>query len=98
MGKIGRTKHDGVQVDIYGNPVHVLNAKEIFRIVKCGKCGDVVKLSQARLHLSYGKSLNICKKCLEEMDSQQRTYSAGIRDPSKIGGTIESYVNRLIKA
>lgn len=96
MGKRCTTKHNGVQVDIYGNPVHVINAKEIFRMVKCGKCGETVKLSQAKLHLNFGKRLNICKKCLEEMDNGQRSYSASRRDSSKIG-IIESYNMRLIE-
>lgn len=92
MGKRGTTKHNGVQVDIYGNPVHMLNAKEIFRVVKCGKCGETVKSSQAKLHLSYGKSLSICKKCLEEMDRRQRISSMSVRDTSKIVGTMEPYI------
>ena len=95
MGKKGTTKSNGVQTDIYGNPVH-LDAKEIFRMVKCGKCGESVKLSQARLHLSFGKSLNICKKCLEEMESRQHRFSPSIRDPSKIR-TIEYFVTSLIR-
>jgi hypothetical protein len=92
---MGKRRHDGVQIDIYGNHVHMLNAKEIFRMVKCGKCGDTVKSSQARLHLSYGKSLNICKKCIEEIDKCQHTYNARIRDSSKIGNTIESYGDKI---
>jgi len=91
MGKRGITKNDGVQIDIYGNPVHVLNAKELFRTVKCGNCGEIVKSSQAKLHLSFGKSLNICKKCLKEMD--YRRYNTSIGDTSKICTTIESYCN-----
>ena len=65
MGKKCMAKNGGIQVDIYGNPVHVLNTKEIYRMVKCGKCGETVKSSQAKLHLSFGKRLNICNECLK---------------------------------
>lgn len=68
---MGSRQSRGVQTDIYGNPVHVLNTKEIYRMAKCGKCGESVKLSQSKLHLSFGKKINICKKCLEEMDNQK---------------------------
>ena len=33
-------------------------------MVKCGRCGNTVKLSQAKTHLSYGDTLTICKECL----------------------------------
>lgn len=33
-------------------------------MVKCGRCGNTVKLSQAKTHLSYGNILTICKECL----------------------------------
>lgn len=35
-------------------------------MVKCGRCGDSVKMSQAKTHLSYGKTLTICKQCLSK--------------------------------
>ncbi len=46
--------------------MHILNSKEIFRMVKCGRCGNTVKLSQAKTHLSYGNNLTICKECLSK--------------------------------
>lgn len=98
MGKKGIKKHDGVQIDIYGNPVHVLNVQGIYRMVKCGKCGETVKSSKAKLHLSYGTSLNICNKCLEEMDSQKRISNASVRDSPRMEYAIESYSSELIKA
>lgn len=101
MGKKGKTKNDGIQIDIYGNPVHILNTKEIFRVVKCEKCGETVKSSKAKLHLSYGKNISICEKCLEEEDNdRQYTYisSARNRGISKMVNTIESYVIGPIKA
>ncbi len=82
---------NGIQVDIYGNPVHVLADKVSFRMAKCGHCGETVKLSQTKIHLSYGKRLNICKRCLEELYNRQNSFSASIRDSSKILNTIESY-------
>ncbi len=97
MGKKGMRKHDGMQVDIYGNPVHVLNVQEIYRMVKCGKCGETVKSSNAKLHISYGRSLNICKKCLEDTNSQKRILNVGIRDTPRAEYTIESYSRDLIK-
>ena len=33
-------------------------------MVKCGRCGNSVKTNQAKTHLSYGKTLTICKECL----------------------------------
>ncbi len=95
MGKKG--KHDGIQVDIYGNPVHVLNAQEIYRMVKCGKCGETVKSSKTKLHISFGRSLNICKRCLGEIDSQKRNVS--MRDSPRMECKIESYSgDNLVKA
>lgn len=91
MVKKGITRQSGIQIDIYGNPVHVLNVKEIYRMVKCGNCGESVKSSQAKLHLSFGTKLSICKKCLEEMENKKRAR-VSIRDSSRIGNTIESYV------
>jgi formylmethanofuran dehydrogenase subunit E len=90
MGKKGMTKNGGIQTDIYGNPVHILNAAGIYRMVKCGKCGETVKSSQAKLHLSFGKSLNICNKCLEKIDNQKSVRSGIIIGP-KMSNTIESY-------
>ncbi len=90
MGKKG--KHDGVQVDIYGNPVHVLNTQEIYRMVKCGKCGETVKSSKTKLHISFGRSLNICKRCLEDIDSQKKVY---MRCPPRMVCTIEEYGSEL---
>lgn len=92
MGKKGITKQDGIQIDIYGNPVHVLNVKDMYRMVKCGGCGESAKSSQTKLHLSFGNRLNLCKKCLEEMENKKRANSGNVRNPSKIGNTIESYV------
>ena len=92
MGKKGITKQDGIQIDIYGNPVHVLNVKEMYRMVKCGNCGESVKSSQAKLHLSFGRRLTICKDCLEEMENKKKANSGILRDSSKIGSTIESYI------
>lgn len=57
-------KDKGVQMDIYGNIVSILNAKEIYRTVKCGRCGQTVKSSRSKTHLSYGNTLTICKECL----------------------------------
>ena len=59
-------KDDGLQTDLFGNPVHILNAQEVYRLVKCGKCGNTVKSSQAKTHLSYGKVLTICLDCLKK--------------------------------
>lgn len=58
----------GVQTDIFGNPVHILNTEKIYRMVKCGRCGDTVKSSQAKIHLSYGKMLTLCKACISELE------------------------------
>ena len=58
-------KVDGLQTDIFGNPVHILNAREVYRLVKCGRCGNSVKSSQAKTHLSFGKTLTICNECLK---------------------------------
>jgi len=57
-------KEDGIQTDLFGQPVHILNAKEVYRMVKCGECGNTVKASEAKMHLSFGKKLNICNECL----------------------------------
>lgn len=57
-------KETGLQVNLFGEPVHILNTKEIYRMVKCGRCGETVKMSQAKTHLSYGKALTICNRCL----------------------------------
>lgn len=92
MGKKGITKHDGIQIDIYGNPVHVLNVKEMYRMVKCGNCGESVKSSQAKLHISFGNKLNLCKKCLEEKENRRMARNGNTRDPPKIGSSIESYI------
>ena len=91
MGKKSVAKNNGIQTDLYGNPVHILNVAGIYRMVKCGKCGETVKSSQAKLHLSFGKSLNICNECLEKMVNQKSVRSGIIIGPSKISNTIESY-------
>jgi hypothetical protein len=91
MGKKGRSKDNSIQTDIYGNPVHILNVEGIYRMVKCGECGEIVKSSQAKLHLSFGKSLNICKSCLEKKDKGRTVSSATIRGPLKMSNTMESY-------
>ncbi len=57
-------KETGIQKDLFGQTVHILNSKEIYRMVKCGRCGSSVKSSQAKTHLSYGNTLTICKGCL----------------------------------
>lgn len=57
---------NGVQKDLFGNTVHILNTKNIYRMVKCGKCGNMVKMGQAKTHLSFGKTLTICKDCLKK--------------------------------
>ena len=46
--------------------MHILNSQDIFRMVKCGRCGNTVKTSQAKTHLSYGNTLTICKECLSK--------------------------------
>ncbi len=51
---------------MFGQPVHILNSKEIYRTVKCGRCKRTVKSSQAKTHLSYGNTLTICKDCLSK--------------------------------
>ena len=91
MGKKDRTKNSWIQTDIYGNPVHILNTSGIYRMVQCGECGETVKSSQAKLHLSFGKSLNMCKRCLEKKDNQRSVRSGIIIGPSKMSNTIESY-------
>lgn len=35
-------------------------------MVKCGRCGNTVKSSQTKTHLSYGNALTICKECLKK--------------------------------
>ena len=97
MGKKGTAKNGGVQRDIYGNQVHMLNVKEMYRMVKCGKCGETVKSSQAKLHISFGKRLSICKNCLMESDGQRRASKTDIKDSPRIVGTIESYGMNTIK-
>ena len=97
MGKKGTAKNGGVQRDIYGNQVHMLNVKEMYRMVKCGKCGETVKSSQAKLHISFGKRLSICKNCLIESDSQRRVSNTDIRDPPRMVSTIESYSGNAVK-
>ncbi len=57
---------NGLQKDLFGNTIHILNTKEIYRMVRCGRCGNSVKMSQAKIHLSYGKTLTICKECLSK--------------------------------
>ena len=47
-------------------PFKGLSQREIYRMVKCGRCGNTVKSSQAKTHLSYGNVLTICKECLEK--------------------------------
>lgn len=59
-------KETGLQINLFGEAVHILNTKEIYRMVKCGECGQTVKSSQAKIHLSYGKRLTICKDCLSK--------------------------------
>lgn len=59
-------KETGIQTNLFGQPVHILNAQEVYRMVKCGRCGDTVKSSQAKTHLSYGKALTICTDCLKK--------------------------------
>ena len=97
MGKKGRTKNGGIQTDLYGNPVHILNVAGIYRMVKCGECGETVKSSQAKLHMSFGKSLNICNLCLEKKNNQKGVRSGIIRGPSNISNTIESYGMQVVK-
>lgn len=83
--------NNGIQTDLWGNPVHILNAAGIYRMVKCGKCGRAVKSSQAKLHLSFGKSLNVCNECIENMDNKKSIKSGIIIGPSTMSKTIESY-------
>ncbi len=66
-----KEKGRGIQKDLYGNQVHILNSQYIYRMVKCGECGNTVKSSEAKLHLSFGKKLNICNKCLKEKESKK---------------------------
>lgn len=71
QGRINKGVMQGSQRDLFGNNVHILNTKEVYRMVKCGKCERTVKSSQAKTHLSYGKTLTICKDCLE-LDTKER--------------------------
>ena len=64
--------YKGIQKDLFGNTVHILNTKDMFRMVKCGKCGNTVKMSQAKTHLTYGKTLTVCNDCLKK---EGRVYS-----------------------
>ena len=61
-------KEEALQKDLFGNNVHVVNVNDVktYRMVKCAECGETVKLSQAKMHLSYGKKLTICKDCLKK--------------------------------
>lgn len=59
-------KEDGLQMDIFGQSVHILNAEKVYRMVKCGKCGSSVKSSQAKTHISFGRTLTICNECLKK--------------------------------
>jgi hypothetical protein len=59
-------KETGLQINLFGEAVHILNTKEIYRTVKCGRCGNTVKSSQSKTHLSYGNTLTICKECLSK--------------------------------
>jgi len=59
-------KDDGIQTDIYGNSIHILNVKEVYRMVKCGKCGNSVKASTAKIHITFGNALSICDECLKK--------------------------------
>ncbi len=97
MGKKGRSKNGGIQTDIYGNPVHILNVAGIYRMVKCGECGETVRSSQAKLHLSFGKRVNICNMCIEKKDRQKAVRSGIIRGPSNMLNTIESYDTQMVK-
>jgi NAD-dependent SIR2 family protein deacetylase len=91
MGKKGRVKNGGIQTDIYGNQVHILNTAGIYRTVKCGECGEVVKSSQAKLHMSFGKRLNICHGCMEKIEKGKNVHRGIIIGPSKMLNTIERY-------
>ena len=70
-------KETGLQVNLFGEPVHILNTKEIYRMVKCGECGQTVKSSHAKIHLSFGKRLTICKECLKK---EGKFYNGKRRD------------------
>lgn len=59
-------KETGLQTNLFGQPVHILNAKEIYRMIKCGRCGETVKSSQAKTHLSFGRTLTICVDCMKK--------------------------------
>lgn len=63
--RINKGGTQGSQRDLFGNNIHILNTKELYRMVKCGKCERTVKSSEARIHLSFGKKLNICNECLK---------------------------------
>lgn len=67
VGKIAMKKEHSVQTDIYGNTVNILNTQEVFRLVKCGRCKETVKSSQAKTHLSFGKALTLCNNCIKEL-------------------------------
>lgn len=56
-------KESTLQRNLFGDPVHILNSKEVYRMVKCGECGNTVKLSKSKTHLSFGKVLTICDNC-----------------------------------
>jgi len=62
-------KENGIQTDLFGRPVHILNTQEVYRLAKCGRCGNTVKLSQVKIHLSFGKTLAICNECLKRSES-----------------------------
>ncbi len=64
--RINKGGLQGSQRDLFGKDDHILNTKEVYRMVKCGKCGNTVKSSQAKTHLSYGKVLTICLDCLKK--------------------------------
>ncbi len=97
MGKKDRSKNGGIQTDIYGNPVHILNVAGIYRMVKCGECGETVKSSQAKLHLSFGKRVNVCNMCIEKRNGQRVVRSGIVRSPSNISNMIESYDMQMAK-
>lgn len=63
--RINKGVMQGSQRDLFGNDVHMLNAKDIYREAKCGTCGHTVKLSRVKTHLSFGNKVSICLDCLE---------------------------------
>ena len=97
MDNKGVKKPSGVQLDIYGKPAHALDSEGVYRMVKCGKCGETVKSSNTKLHLSFGRSLNLCKRCLEDIDSQKRMPRYGARDLPRVERAIESYGIDLVR-